>query len=84
VDGCVVNPACVFRVSLDVTMKYIYRCNQCNYEFEKDLTFNQSINAAKPPKFPCPQCNGKTRRLINIPAIHYRGSGFTKSIGEKK
>lgn len=65
-------------------MKYTYKCNTCNHEFEKNLTFNQAINTARPPKYPCPQCHGTTRKLINTPAIHYKGSGFTKSIGEKK
>lgn len=59
-------------------MKYTYRCNTCNTEFEKDLKLSQVIK--KTPKFPCPHCGGATRKLINNPAIHYKGEGFTKSV----
>jgi len=65
-------------------MKYTYRCESCDYLFEKELTLKQVSNTARPPKFPCPKCNGKTRKTINASAIHYKGSGFTLSKGENK
>ena len=60
-------------------MKYTYRCNRCHLEFEKDLKLKDVANAAKPPKFPCPQCGGTSRKLINGVSVHYKGSGFTLS-----
>lgn len=64
-------------------MKYIYRCNRCHLEFEKELRLKDVANAAKPPKFLCPNCGGTSRKLVNGVAVHYKGSGFTLSKGEK-
>lgn len=61
-------------------MKYIYKCNHCHYEFEKDLKLKDV--ARKVPKFHCPECGGTTRKLINRPVIHYKGEGFTLSKGK--
>ena len=64
-------------------MIYLYRCNQCNHEFERDLKLEQVINHAKLPKFACPKCHGTTRKLINKPAIQFKGAGFYSTDNKK-
>lgn len=73
----------VRTIRLEFVMKYTYRCNICHFEFDKELSFKQIANAARPPKFKCPNCTGITRKIISKSAIHYKGSGFTLSKGEK-
>ena len=53
---------------------YTYKCNQCGHEFDKAENIQKS-----PPKHRCPLCKGKTRKLINVPSIHFHGPGFTLS-----
>jgi len=54
-------------------MKYVYKCNTCNYEFEKEV----SMMKYKRPKYKCPHCKGVTRKIISYPTVIYRGEGFT-------
>lgn len=61
-------------------MIYTYHCNTCHTEFDKDLKLKQVIK--RTPKFPCPNCGGATRKLINKPYIQYKGEGFTKKVKE--
>ena len=50
---------------------YEYQCTECEYRFEEF----QSISA--PPITICPECNGKTKRLISGGAgFLFKGSGF--------
>lgn len=50
---------------------YEYQCTACGYKFEEF----QSISAA--PITVCPECNGKTERLISGGAgLLFKGSGF--------
>lgn len=62
-------------------MRYVYKCNRCNYEMEKDLKLNQVLNTAKSPKFSCPKCKGTMRKLISSTPIFFKGSGWG---GDKK
>lgn len=56
---------------------YEYFCKKCQNNFEKLLSFG-----AKAPA--CPECgNKKTEKRISAPAIHFKGSGFTKSIAPR-
>ena len=48
---------------------YEYRCKECQHAFERI----QKIGARAPR---CPECNGRTERLISAPAIHFKGSGW--------
>ena len=64
-------------------MIYTFRCNVCHYEFEKDLKLVDVANAARPPKIPCPNCKGSTRKLINRPSIKFIGSGFYSTDNKK-
>lgn len=50
---------------------YDYKCNDCDFTFEKF----QSINARRIRK--CPKCGGRTERLIGAgSAVIFKGSGF--------
>ena len=50
---------------------YNYRCDQCNYRFERFQ------NMSDPPVETCPQCGGSVRRLIGAGAgLIFKGSGF--------
>lgn len=50
---------------------YEYRCSDCGYEFEQF----QSISDA--PILVCPECGGKTERVISGGAgLIFKGSGF--------
>jgi putative FmdB family regulatory protein len=56
--------------------KYDYKCKNCDYVFVAELSYKDTH---KKPK--CPKCgSGKTRKIIALPSIHYKGDGFTKSV----
>ena len=58
---------------------YRYRCNNCNYEFEK----LQSI--ISDPLKTCPECSGEVKRLIGSgTGIIFKGSGFYVNDYKKK
>jgi putative FmdB family regulatory protein len=48
---------------------YEYRCKECQHAFERIQKFG-----ARAPR--CPECSGRTERLISAPAIHFKGSGW--------
>jgi putative FmdB family regulatory protein len=59
---------------------YMYRCNDCNYEFE------QRQKMADEPLTECPSCeDGRVRRVVNSVGVVFKGSGFyvTDSRGKK-
>ena len=50
---------------------YIYRCNDCEYEFE------QRQKMADDPLTECPSCeDGRVRRVLNSIGVVFKGSGF--------
>jgi putative FmdB family regulatory protein len=50
---------------------YQYRCNNCGHEFEEFQSMTED------PIKVCPECQGKTRRLITGGAgLLFKGSGF--------
>jgi putative FmdB family regulatory protein len=50
---------------------YQYRCQDCGHEFEEFQSMTEDAISV------CPQCQGKTRRLISGGAgLLFRGSGF--------
>jgi putative FmdB family regulatory protein len=58
----------------------MYRCNDCNYEFE------QRQKMADEPLTECPSCeDGRVRRVVNSVGVVFKGSGFyvTDSRGKK-
>ncbi|HTE85057.1 MAG TPA: FmdB family zinc ribbon protein [Dehalococcoidia bacterium] len=50
--------------------KYDYRCNDCGHVYEKREGFDA------PAVQTCPDCSGSARRLLSIPAIVFKGSGW--------
>lgn len=57
-------------------IKYDYRCNNCEKKFTVETSYADSD---KKPK--CPECRSKdVRKVIQISSVHFKGSGFTKSI----
>lgn len=58
---------------------YTYRCTRCQEEFEEEM----DKEAKKSP--PCPECgSSKTRKIIQSHPVHFKGSGFTKSVDGDK
>lgn len=49
---------------------YLYRCNQCDHEFEA----RQRMSDA--PLTECPVCGGDIRRVVGSVGIVFKGKGF--------
>ena len=49
---------------------YEYECKSCHHRFEKRQGFHDE------PKADCPQCKGKSRRIIRASPVIFKGSGF--------
>ena len=50
--------------------RYDYECIDCDHVFEVKQSFDdESISS-------CPNCDGKTRRLIHSVPVVFKGSGF--------
>ncbi len=49
---------------------YDYRCDACGHVFSKIQRWSD------PPLTRCPNCGARPRRLVSVPAIVFKGSGF--------
>lgn len=49
---------------------YEYRCGTCDMSFERLEPF--SAPAVKT----CPECGGQANRLLGVPLLHFKGSGW--------
>jgi putative FmdB family regulatory protein len=49
---------------------YEYRCQDCDYEFERMQKFSD------PPLEDCPSCNGEVQKLISRSTFHLKGDGW--------
>lgn len=49
---------------------YDYECGLCDHAFERKQRFDEE------PIAECPECGGKSRRVINSVPIIFKGSGF--------
>ena len=49
---------------------YEYQCNKCGKRFERI----QAVSAA--PVTECPYCTGEVHRLLGVPALQFKGSGW--------
>ena len=49
---------------------YEYKCLLCGHRFERIQRFSD------PPASECPACCGAVRRLLGVPALQFKGSGF--------
>jgi len=49
---------------------YEYECFVCGHRFERIR------NVAKASSVSCPECGGKVRRLLGVPALQFKGSGW--------
>jgi putative FmdB family regulatory protein len=49
---------------------YEYECFVCGHRFERIQRFSD------PPASKCPACGGSVRRLLGVPALQFKGSGF--------
>jgi putative FmdB family regulatory protein len=49
---------------------YEYECNKCHSRFEKKGSYSDK------PEAICPQCSGKSKRIMSVGAVIYKGSGF--------
>lgn len=64
-------------------MKYPYICDTCSSQFYFDHPLSEVVNAAKIPKVKCPVCHKTARRVMVVPAVHFKGAGFY-SVDNKK
>jgi putative FmdB family regulatory protein len=49
---------------------YEYKCVKCGHRFEKI----ESVSASEIKK--CPKCGAKAERMLNAPAIQFKGTGW--------
>lgn len=49
---------------------YEYECFLCGHRFEK---IRKVANASD---VECPECGGRVRRMLGVPALQFKGSGF--------
>jgi putative FmdB family regulatory protein len=49
---------------------YIYRCKDCNHEFEIRQRMTEE------PLTLCPVCQGEIRRVVNSVGVVFKGKGF--------
>ena len=49
---------------------YEYECNECHLRFDRKQRFDEE------PVTVCPNCRGKSRRVIHSTPIIFKGSGF--------
>ena len=49
---------------------YEYECDACGQRFEQIQSFSD------PPVEKCPTCGGPVRKLMSMPAIQFKGSGW--------
>ena len=49
---------------------YEYECFLCNHRFERIR------RVADASAMICPECGGKVRRLLGVPALQFKGSGW--------
>ena len=49
---------------------YEYECFVCRHRFERIQRFSD------PPATRCPTCGGAVHRLLGVPALQFKGSGF--------
>ena len=49
---------------------YEYRCQDCDYEFERMQKFSD------PPLEDCPSCDGDVQKLISRSTFHLKGDGW--------
>lgn len=58
---------------------YEYKCKTCEHRFE----IWQNVGEAAPP---CPECGAEVKKVLHVPKLHFKGSGFyvTDLAAEKK
>lgn len=49
---------------------YEYECFVCGHHFERILKVADASTVS------CPECGGKVRRLLGVPALQFKGSGW--------
>jgi len=49
---------------------YEYRCREC------DHTYERLERMSAPTTGTCPECGGKATRLLGVPALQFKGSGW--------
>jgi putative FmdB family regulatory protein len=49
---------------------YEYECFVCGHGFERIRTVADASSVS------CPECGGKVRRLLGVPALQFKGSGW--------
>ncbi|NKB87318.1 MAG: zinc ribbon domain-containing protein [Acidobacteria bacterium] len=49
---------------------YEYRCKKCGHTFERIQKFSDRQVRT------CPECKGRVERVVNAPAIQFKGTGW--------
>ena len=53
-------------------MIYLYRCPECKRDFEEGHPIGRAPRFAR-----CPICRTHSRRVLQVPNVHYKAKGFT-------
>jgi putative FmdB family regulatory protein len=51
---------------------YDFKCQKCNHVEEYQLT----VQTAGLVVFLCPECRGRMEKIISVPAVQFKGTGF--------
>lgn len=51
-----------------------YKCKECGHTLSVDPKVIEGIIMP-----PCGRCGGQMKRIYYAPAVHFKGSGFTKT-----
>jgi putative regulatory protein, FmdB family len=57
---------------------YDYVCENCGYEME----VTHSVHEHGPTE--CPRCHGHMRNSISAPAVHFKGTGWARTLPKSK
>jgi len=62
-------------------MNYQFICMKCKKKFSYEL---RVVEYTKTESFSCPNCHSvNTKRTYDVPSVHYKGIGFTKSLNKE-
>ena len=57
---------------------YEYECSLCQFRFDRKQSFDEEAVAM------CPECQGKSRRVLHSVPVIFKGSGFYTTDSRKR
>lgn len=63
-------------------MNYQFRCLECSYEFDRELTLKEYADGALLQE--CPHCHSiNYQRVFSVVPVIFKGDGFTKAVKDE-